>query len=131
MLLMTTFHIPIPGVRIRDYSYELPDNKIAKYPLPVRHDSKLLLYRDGRVSDHVFVDLPSLLPQESLLVFNNSKVVPARLFSGKKQELSLKYSALSPPLPGSISLPLASTLPARGIVLLAMQKMENRKPSSL
>ncbi len=96
---MTTFHIPIPGVRIRDYSYELPDNKIAKYPLPVRHDSKLLLYRDGRVSDHVFVDLPSLLPQESLLVFNNSKVVPARLFFRKETGAVIEVFCLEPASP--------------------------------
>ena len=96
---MTVFHFPIPGVRIGDYTYDLPEQKIAKYPLAVRHDSKLLCYRDGKVSDHVFQDLPSLLPRDSLLVFNNTKVVPARLFFRKETGALIEVFCLEPASP--------------------------------
>ena len=96
---MTTFHFSVPGVRIDDYTYELPDQKIAKYPLPVRHDSKLLCYRGGRISDHLFRDLPSLLPKDSLLVFNNTKVVPARLFFRKETGALIEIFCLEPASP--------------------------------
>jgi S-adenosylmethionine:tRNA ribosyltransferase-isomerase len=99
MTFMTVFHFPIPGVRIGDYTYDLPEQKIAKYPLAVRHDSKLLCYRDGKVSDHVFQDLPSLLPRDSLLVFNNTKVVPARLFFRKETGALIEVFCLEPASP--------------------------------
>ena len=69
----------IPEIHIKDYNYPLPDERIAKYPLPKRDSSKLLKYNEGRVSEHIFKDLPELLPENSIMVFNNTKVVPARL----------------------------------------------------
>ena len=69
----------IPEIRIDDYDYSLPDERIAKYPLPRRDASKLLEYRNGAVSDHIFREIPDLLPENSIMVFNDTKVVPARL----------------------------------------------------
>ncbi|MCS6935000.1 MAG: S-adenosylmethionine:tRNA ribosyltransferase-isomerase [Chitinophagales bacterium] len=66
-------------IRIADYSYTLPDEKIARYPLPERDTSKLLVYREGAIIESVFYKLHEFLPRGSLLVFNNTKVVPARL----------------------------------------------------
>jgi len=62
-----------------EFSYNLPDERIAKYPLEKRDMSKLLHFNKGTVADKQFIDLPNLLPAESLLVFNNTKVVHARL----------------------------------------------------
>jgi len=69
----------IPEIHIEDYNYSLPDEKIAKYPLSERDMSKLLQYKDGVVSEHRFISLPELLEEESIMVFNDTKVVPARL----------------------------------------------------
>lgn len=72
-------HEMIPSLRIEDYNYNLPDERIAKYPLPERDSSKLLLYKDGEVQEYIFKELPSLLPEDSLMIFNDTKVVPARM----------------------------------------------------
>jgi S-adenosylmethionine:tRNA-ribosyltransferase-isomerase (queuine synthetase) len=69
----------IPEIHIEDYNYPLPDERIAKYPLPERDSSKLLHYEGGRVDEHIFRDLPGLLPENALMVFNDTKVVPARM----------------------------------------------------
>jgi len=66
-------------IQIRDYDYPLPDERIAKFPLPERDSSKLLIYDGGRISETVFRSLPTLLPEGSLMVFNNTRVIQARL----------------------------------------------------
>lgn len=66
-------------IQIRDYDYPLPDERIAKFPLTERDSSKLLVYEGGRISETVFRNLPSLLPDGSLMVFNNTRVIQARL----------------------------------------------------
>ena len=69
----------IPEIRIEEFNYDLPDEKIAKYPLPVRDASKLLYYKGGIPEARKFTDIPALLPEGSMIVFNDTKVVPARL----------------------------------------------------
>ena len=66
-------------IQITDYNYPLPDERIAKFPLPERDSSKLLVYRHGEVSHTGFRSLPSLLPEGALMVFNNTRVIQARL----------------------------------------------------
>ena len=66
-------------IQIRDYDYPLPDERIAKFPLPERDSSKLLFYDGGRISETQFRSLPSLLPEGALMVFNNTRVIQARL----------------------------------------------------
>lgn len=66
-------------IQIKDYNYPLPDHRIAKYPLAQRDSSKLLIYRKGEVSQDIFHNLPSYLPQGALMVFNNTRVIQARL----------------------------------------------------
>ena len=66
-------------IQIRDYDYPLPDHRIAKFPLAERDSSKLLVYEGGNISETVFRSLPSLLPEGSLMVFNNTRVIQARL----------------------------------------------------
>ncbi|MEZ0607969.1 S-adenosylmethionine:tRNA ribosyltransferase-isomerase [Fibrella sp. WM1] len=69
----------LPDLVLDQYQYDLPDERIARFPLPQRDGSKLLVYRQGKLAHHTFRDLPDLLPPNSYLVFNNTKVIPARL----------------------------------------------------
>ena len=66
-------------IQIRDYDYPLPDERIAKFPLAERDSSKLLVYDGGRISETQFRSLPTLLPEGALMVFNNTRVIQARL----------------------------------------------------
>ncbi len=66
-------------IHIADYNYNLPDERIAKFPLAERDASKLLVYRHGEVGEDVFSSLPKYLPSGALMVFNNTKVIQARL----------------------------------------------------
>ena len=67
------------NIHIVDYNYDLPDDRIAKFPLAERDASKLLIYNRGEVSEDVFSSLPKYLPTGALMVFNNTKVIQARL----------------------------------------------------
>lgn len=89
----------IPDIRIEDYNYILPDERIAKYPLPERDSSKLLVYKDGACSDHVFNEIPDMLPDGALMVFNDTKVVPARLFFKRDTGAVIEVFCLEPVLP--------------------------------
>ena len=75
-------------IQIKDYNYPLPDERIAKFPLPERDSSKLLVYKSGEVTDDVFRSLPNYLPKGALMVFNNTKVIRARLHFRKNKTLS-------------------------------------------
>jgi S-adenosylmethionine:tRNA ribosyltransferase-isomerase len=66
-------------IQIKDYNYPLPDERIAKFPLAERDTSKLLVYQQGNISQDHFRSLPSYLPQGALMIFNNTRVVRARL----------------------------------------------------
>lgn len=86
----------IPDLRIEDYDYPLPDERIAKYPLEKRDESKLLEYRDGQITSHHFYDIPSLLPENSLMIFNDTKVVPARLHFCRPTGAHIEVFCLEP-----------------------------------
>ncbi|GCD80862.1 S-adenosylmethionine:tRNA ribosyltransferase-isomerase [Schleiferia thermophila] len=70
----------IPEIRIADFTYQLPEDKIALYPLPQRDESKLLVYKDGCIEDSKFLHLDQYLPKGASIFFNQSKVVFTRLF---------------------------------------------------
>ncbi len=76
-------------IQIRDFNYPLPDERIAKFPLPERDSSKLLVYEGGRISETKFRSLPSLLPEGALMVFNNTRVIQARLHFRKTPQTPL------------------------------------------
>ncbi len=99
----------IPQIHIEDYNYPLPDERIAKYPLPGRDCSKLLRYKDGAVDQWIFRDLPSLLPSGSLMVFNDTKVVPARLHFRKQTGAHIEIFCLEPVEPCEYNLSFAAT----------------------
>lgn len=81
------------------YRYNLPEEKIAQYPIPERDQSKLLHYREGNIENRVFHELPEVLPAKSLLVFNNTRVIPARLFFRKESGAVIELFLLHPVLP--------------------------------
>ena len=99
----------IPDIKIQDFDYALPDGRIAKYPLPQRDSSKLLLYRDGKCTDRLFSDLPSLLPDGALMVFNDTKVVPARLFFKRDSGAHIVIFCLQPHSPAEYVSAFAAT----------------------
>ncbi|MBE0678801.1 MAG: S-adenosylmethionine:tRNA ribosyltransferase-isomerase, partial [Bacteroidales bacterium] len=96
------------NIRITDYSYELPQERIAKYPLSERDRSKLLVWDGRSVSDKVFREMPSLIEKESLLVFNNTRVIRARLLFRKETGAVVEIFCLEPDDPGDFALNLSS-----------------------
>jgi len=77
--------------KMKDFIYDLPESKIAKYPLADRDSSKLLVYQDGKITDDSYRNLDKFLPLNSLIIFNNTKVIQARLIfttsTGAKVEI--------------------------------------------
>ena len=97
------------NIHIADYQYDLPDERIAKFPLSVRDASKLLVYRHGEVSEDVFTSLPKYLPSGALMVFNNTKVIQARLHFRKApvdgvQGALIEVFCLEPAVPNDYQL---------------------------
>ncbi|MBO7593086.1 MAG: S-adenosylmethionine:tRNA ribosyltransferase-isomerase [Bacteroidaceae bacterium] len=101
------------NIHIADYNYDLPDERIAKFPLAERDASKLLIYNQGEVSEDVFSSLPKYLPTGALMVFNNTKVIQARLHFRKSPSVSngvevqgalIEVFCLEPALPNDYQL---------------------------
>lgn len=86
-------------IQIKDFNYDLPDSRIAKFPLPERDSSKLLVYRHGKVSEDVFTSLPSYLPEGELMIFNNTRVIQARLHFRKETGALIEIFCLEPIVP--------------------------------
>lgn len=84
------------GLRLNQFQYELPDERIARFPLPQRDQSKLLVYRKGAISHERFSRLAEVLPERSFLVFNNTKVIPARLIFQKPTGAVIELFLLNP-----------------------------------
>ena len=89
----------IPEIHIEEYNYPLPDERIAKYPLEKRDSSKLLCYRDGEITQYKFTALPEVLEEGSMMVFNDTKVVPARLHFQRSTGAHIEIFCLEPVLP--------------------------------
>lgn len=83
-------------ISIREYSYQLPEDKIARYPLPERDASKLLIYKAGKISDDIYKHIGFYLPDNSLLIFNDTKVVEARLLFQKPTGGVIEVFCLEP-----------------------------------
>ncbi len=98
------------NIDIKEYNYPLPDEKIAKHPLAKRDACRLLVRDlDGIISDHSFTDLPELLPAGSLLVYNNTRVINARLRFRKPSGALIEIFCLEPASPADYALNFAST----------------------
>lgn len=90
------------NVSLSAYHYELPTEKIAKYPLNDRGKSKLLTYQQGSISHQTFENIPGFINPDSLLVFNNTRVIPARIHFYKKTGAKIEVFLLEPIAPGTV-----------------------------
>jgi len=88
--------IQMPNIPIQAFDYPLPESKIAQFPLANRHDSKLLVYKDGQIQHDSFRRIAELVPENSLLIFNNTKVIPARIPLLKENGVAIELFLLHP-----------------------------------
>ena len=109
-------------IHISEYNYPLPDERIAKFPLAVRDQSKLLVYRHGEVSEDVFTSLPDYLPKGSLMVFNNTKVIQARLHFRKETGALIEVFCLEPIQPNDYVLNFQQTEHAAWLCMIGNLK---------
>src|SRR5574343_441043 len=86
----------IKQINIKDFAYDLPEERIAKFPLEKRDESKLLLYRGGEISETVFNQIASHLPPKSLVVFNNTKVIHARILFQRESGAKIEVFCIEP-----------------------------------
>lgn len=99
----------IPDIRISDYTYELPEEKIAVYPLSEREQSRLLLWKGGHITETLFADAGRMVPENSLLVFNNTRVIHARLIFHTPAGARVEIFCLEPHHPADYQLSFQST----------------------
>ena len=99
----------IPEIRIENFDYDLPEVRIAKYPLEERDASKLLVRKRNNIIDALFYDIPSFLPEGALMIFNDTKVVPARLFFRRDTGAHIEIFCLEPVSPAEYNQSFAST----------------------
>ncbi|MCP9236719.1 S-adenosylmethionine:tRNA ribosyltransferase-isomerase [Lewinella sp. JB7] len=99
------------GLRIQDYDYDLPDERIARHPLPERDGSRLLHYREGQITHGRFRDIPALIPAGSLLIGNQTRVIHARLLFTLPDGRPLEIFCLEPLDPVDYALSLSSPGP--------------------
>ena len=111
-----------PEIKIEDYNYELPEERIAKFPLDERDQSKILIYKDGAIGENIFSNLPELLPDGSLMVFNSTKVVPARLIFKKDTGARIEIFCLEPYSPADYNLSFAAENSCEWIVAVGNAK---------
>lgn len=97
------------NIKISDYSYSLPDECIARYPLAERDSSKLLVWNNGTIKKEQFKNITSYIPENSLLVFNNTRVIHARLFFQKETGAKIEIFCLEPVQPADHQLAFQQT----------------------
>ena len=109
-------------IQIEEYNYPLPDERIAKYPLTQRDQSKLLIYNKGVVEESVFTSLPQYLPKGSLMVFNNTKVIQARMHFRKETGAQIEIFCLEPSSPADYAQNFQQTMSCSWICLIGNLK---------
>ena len=109
-------------IRISDYNYPLPDERIAKFPMTQRDHSKLLVYRQGKVEEDIFYQLPTYLPEGALMVFNNTKVIQARMHFRKTTGALIEVFLLEPCLPADYEQMFQTTSECEWICLIGNLK---------
>lgn len=126
-------NIPIApqDIDINEYDYELPDERIAKFPLPERDASRLLLYNCGQISHGAFRDLPEVLPPNALLLFNNTRVIHARLVFQRSTGARIEVFCLEPLSPVEHQQSLSSEEPVVWACLIGNNKRWKEKELTL
>ena len=115
-------------IRISEYNYPLPEERIAKFPLPVRDQSKLLVYRQGAVTEDVFTSLPKYHAKDSLMIFNNTKVIQARLHFRKETGALIEVFCLEPVQPNDYALNFQQTEHAAWLCMIGNLKKWKEGP---
>ena len=110
------------NIHISDYSYDLPDERIAKFPIAERDQSKLLIYNKGVVGEDVFYHLPQYLPTGALMVMNNTKVIQARLHFRKETGALIEVFLLEPAQPTDYEQMFQQTCHCSWLCLVGNQK---------
>lgn len=112
----------VTGISISDFSYDLPDERIAKYPLAERDLSKLLVWKNGSIQDSTFSKLPEYLPSNSLLIFNNTKVIRARIHFHKETGARIEIFCLDPFDPSDYQIAFQTTKSCTWKCMIGNQK---------
>jgi len=99
----------VKEILIDDFDYNLPDGRIAKFPLKERDKSKLLVWKNGKISENSFRNISDFIPENALLVFNNTKVIQARLIFRKKTGAPIEIFCLEPQAPSDYAQAFAQT----------------------
>ena len=99
----------LPEIKMSDYWYDLPDTRIAKYPMAQRDQSKLLVGQNGRIAHRVFHEISDLFTGDEVLFFNNTKVIPARLFFRKTTGALIEIFMLNPIAPAVVDMAMQQT----------------------
>lgn len=110
------------NIQIENYNYDLPDSRIAKYPLTERDSSKLLVYRSGAIVDASFKEISEYLPKNSLMVFNNTKVIQARLQFQKDTGAKVEIFCLEPHIPSDYLMSFQQTEKCNWLCLVGNSK---------
>ena len=120
-----------PNIEISEYTYTLPQERIASYPLDKRDSSKLLIYNKGVISQDSFSSLPGFLESSSLLVYNNTKVVPARLLFRRETGAFIEIFCLEPAQPNDYNISFLQTKECSWKVIVGNKKKWKGEPISL
>ena len=91
-------------ININDYDYDLPDDRIAQYPVSERDRSQLLVYKNNEISKDLFLNIDTHLPTGSLLIFNNTKVIRARILFKKESGATIEILCLEPLSPSDYAI---------------------------
>lgn len=86
----------VKSIQIKDYTYELPEERIAKFPLANRDESKLLHYYSGKITETIFRQIDELIPANALVVFNNTKVIHARVLFQRETGAQIEIFCIEP-----------------------------------
>lgn len=120
----------VKHIKIEDYDYPLEEERIAKFPVEPRDNSKLLVYRKGKIYHTVFKEIPQELPGQSTLVYNNTKVIHARLMFQKETGAKIEIFCLEPNDPSDYALNFASTKSCEWKCLIGNSKKWKQGPVS-
>lgn len=121
LCIMTTLD-DIRNLRISDYDYPLPDERIARHPLEQREQCKLLFWQQGHIEDHRFSDVPRLLPEGAMLIYNNTRVINARLRFSKVTGSQIEIFCLEPVAPRDYQLIFQTTHECTWLCLVGNSK---------
>lgn len=119
----------VRNIRISDYNYPLPDHRIAKHPLAAREQCKLLCYKvGGEISEDHFYDVPAVLPEKAMLVYNNTRVINARLRFRKSTGSTIEIFCLEPVAPCDYQLIFQATQSCTWLCLVGNSKRWKQGP---